>query len=41
MISDDNGKARKMSNAPFYRQAWFIPIAILVGVILWLQVLPR
>lgn len=30
-----------ISNSPFYKQPWFIPVTILVGIILWLQVMPN
>jgi hypothetical protein len=43
MLIDDNGKLRKTmsTNIPFYRQTWFIPVASLVGIILFLQVMPK
>lgn len=30
-----------VSAAPFYKQPWFIPITVLVGIIFWLQFIPN
>lgn len=37
-----NSKNRRMTppNAPFYRQPWFLPVAILLFILVWLQLTP-